>query len=334
MPDQPSKNDPILITGGTGFIGSHLTQRLVSEGYQVILLDAKPNLARISEIADKVTVVEGDVGVWSDVVRALKKYKIRHVFHTAARLSVEAERQIGSAYSCNIAGTFNVLEASRIMQVQRLVFLSSLAVFGAQTQFPFHETSYRDPGSFYGVSKAFGEMLGSYYYTRHGFDFRGVRFAVVIGPGRRGAGATVTYSSFIENVALGKTGVIDIPKSSILPITYIEDAADFLVALWKAPKLTKRVYITGGVPIPIQDLIAEVENVIPGAKVKFKPDPHAERVAQTWSFLTTLLVQQGQENLYRDIEEVGWSLRYNSVSEIVKHFIEYVQARKEIFSVF
>jgi nucleoside-diphosphate-sugar epimerase len=334
MPDQPSKNNPILITGGTGFIGSHLTHRLVSEGYQVILLDTKPNLARISEIVDKVTIVEGDVGVWSDVVRALKEHNIRHVFHTAARLSVEAERQIGGAYSCNIAGTFNVLEASRIMQVQRLVFLSSLAVFGAQTQFPFHETSYRDPGSFYGVSKAFGEMLGSYYHMRHGVDFRGVRFAVVIGPGRRGAGATVTYSSFIENVALGNPGIIDIPKSSILPIIYIEDAADFLVALWKAPKPTKRVYITGGVPIPLQELIAEVEKVIPGAEVQFKPDPHAERMAQTWSFLTTLLVQQGQENLYRDVEEVGWSLQYNSVSEIVKHFINYVQARKEIFSVF
>ena len=334
MPDQPSKNDPILITGGTGFIGSHLTHRLVSEGYQVILLDAKPNLARIGEITDKVTVVEGDVGVWSDVVSTLKEYNIKHVFHTAARLSVEAERQIGGAYSSNIAGTFNVLEASRIMQVQRLVFLSSLAVFGAQTQFPFHETSYRDPGSFYGVSKAFGEMLGSYYYMRHGVDFRGVRFAVVIGPGRRGAGATVTYSSFIENIALGKPGIIDIPESSILPIIYIEDAADFLVALWKAPKLTKRVYITGGVPIPIQELIAEVEKVIADAEVQFKPDPHAERMAQTWSFLTTLLVQQGQENLYRDIEEVEWSLRYNSVSEIVKHFIEYVQVRKEIFSSF
>ncbi len=334
MPDQPSKNAPILITGGTGFIGSHLTHRLVSEGYQVILLDAKPNLARIGEITDKVTVVEGDVGVWSDVVSTLKEYNIKHVFHTAARLSVEAERQIGGAYSSNIAGTFNVLEASRIMQVQRLVFLSSLAVFGAQTQFPFHETSYRDPGSFYGVSKAFGEMLGSYYYMRHGVDFRGVRFAVVIGPGRRGAGATVTYSSFIENIALGKPGIIDIPESSILPIIYIEDAADFLVALWKAPKLTKRVYITGGVPIPIQELIAEVEKVIADAEVQFKPDPHAERMAQTWSFLTTLLVQQGQENLYRDIEEVEWSLRYNSVSEIVKHFIEYVQVRKEIFSSF
>jgi nucleoside-diphosphate-sugar epimerase len=169
---------------------------------------------------------------------------------------------------------------------------------------------------------------------RHGFDFRGVRFAVVIGAGRRGAGATVTYSSFLEHIALGKTGIIDIPETTILPIIYIEDAAEFLMALWKAPKLSRRVYIAGGVPIPIKDLIAEVKSQVPKAQVKFQLDPDAERVAQTWSFLTNLLVQQGKETLYRKIEKLGWNLRFDSVSEIVKHFIKYVQARKENYSKF
>ncbi|MFX0168887.1 MAG: NAD-dependent epimerase/dehydratase family protein [Candidatus Hodarchaeota archaeon] len=328
------KDDPVLITGGTGFIGSHLAKHLIDDGYQVVLFESKPNLARIDEIVNKVTLVEGDVTSWSDVVRALKDYHIKHVFHTAARLSVESERNPGAAYACNIAGTYNVVEASRIMQVQRLVFLSSLAVFGAGTPFPFHETSYRDPGSFYGVSKAFGEMLGTYYHLRHGLDFRGVRFAVAIGPGRRGAGATVTYSSFIENLALGKSGIIDIPETSILPIIYVADAVNFLIALWRAPKLTQRVFIAGGVPIPIQDLIAEIKTHIPKARVEFILDPDAVRVAQTWSFLTTLLVQQKQETLFREIEQLGWQLQYDSVSEIVKHFIGYVQARKEIFSSF
>jgi nucleoside-diphosphate-sugar epimerase len=177
-------------------------------------------------------------------------------------------------------------------------------------------------------------MLGNYYHIRHGFDFRGVRFAVVIGPGRRGAGATVTYSSFLESIALGKTGIIDIPDTTILPIIYVEDAADFLIALWTAPKVSRRIYIAGGVPIPIKDLIAEVKTHIPKAQVKFQLDPDAERVAQTWSFLTTLLVQQEKETLYRDIEDLGWKLQYDSVSEIVKHFIDSVQSRKDDYSTF
>ncbi|MFX1566292.1 MAG: NAD-dependent epimerase/dehydratase family protein [Promethearchaeota archaeon] len=334
MSQTPSPNEPVLITGGTGFIGSHLAKRLVAEGYSVFLFEARPNEARIHEIADRVTVVEGDVGDLESITSTLRKFKILHIFHTAAALSVEAEQDCETAYACNVSGTYNILEAARMSGVRRLVFLSSLAVFGANTPFPFHETSYRDPSSFYGVSKAFGEMLGNYYHLRHGFDFRGVRFAVVIGPGRRGAGATVTYSSFIEDVALGRIGIIDIPESTILPIIYVEDAADFLMALWKAPKLSHRIYIAGGVPIPIKDLISTVRRRIPKAEIRFELDPDAERVAQTWSFLTTLLVEQRKETLYRHFEELGWELRFDSVSDIVKHFIEAVQKRKEIYSNF
>lgn len=324
----------MLVTGGTGFIGSHLAKRLVADGYKVILYEARPNLARIEGVADRVTVVKGDVADLDSILTTLKEHDIQHIFHTAATLSVEAERDRDTAFSCNVSGIYNVLEAARALGVQRFIFVSSLAVFGANTPFPFHEMSYRDPGSFYGVSKAFGEMLGSYYHMRYGFDFRGVRFAVVIGPGRRGAGATVTYSNFIESIALGKPGIIDIPDTTILPIIYVEDAADFLIALWKAPKLSRCVYIAGGVPIPIRDLIAEVKAIIPEAQFAFQLDPDAERVAQTWSFLTTLLVQQGKETLYRDIEDFGWKLQFDSMPEIVKHFIEYVQARKEIYSRF
>lgn len=334
MTAQPTPDQPVLVTGGTGFIGSHLAKRLVADGYRVILYEARPNLARIEGITDQVTIVKGDVADLDSILTTLKEYDIQHIFHTAAALSVEAERDCDTAFSCNISGIYNLLEAARAFDVQRFIFLSSLAVFGVNTPFPFHETSYRDPGSFYGVSKAFGEMLGNYYYLRHGFDFRGVRFAVVIGPGRRGAGATVTYSNFIESAALEKTGIIDIPDTTILPIIYVEDAADFLMALWKAPKVPRRVYIAGGVPIPIKELIAEVKTIIPEAQVRFQLDPNAERVAQTWSFLTTLLVQQGKETLYRDIEDLGWKLQFDSIPEIVRHFIEYVQARKEIYSRF
>lgn len=330
----PSTHEPVLVTGGTGFIGSHLAKRLVGEGYKLVLFDKMPNYSRIRGIRDEVTVIKGDVANLGSIISVLKEHDIKHIFHTAAALSVEAEQDCDKAYACNVSGTYNILEAGRAHQVQRLVFLSSLAVFGANTPFPFHETSFRDPGSFYGVSKAFGEMLGNYYHLRHEFDFRGVRFAVVIGPGRRGAGATVTYSSFIESVALGKPGIIDIPESTILPIIYIEDAVDFLMALWKAQKLSRRLFIAGGVPIPINDLIAAVKAQIPESEVRFELDPDAERVAQTWSFLTTLLVQQGKETLYRDIEDVGWKLQFDSVSDIVKHFIEFVQAHKETYSEF
>jgi len=268
--------EAVLVTGGTGFIASHLARRLVQQGHRVVLLDARPNRHRIADFSDKVEVVRGDIGVWGDVVEAIRDYHVSDVFHTAARLSIEAERSLGRAYSSNVEGTFNLLETSRLMGVKRVVFISSLAVFGANTPFPFHEKSYRDPWSFYGVSKAFGELLGMYYHYRHGLDFRCARFAVVIGPGRRGAGATVTFSTLVEKLALDQSAIVDVPEGTLLPILYVDDAVDFLISLWRAEGLRQRIFIAGGIPISIQDLIAEVKRHAPNAQVKFEVDPEAD----------------------------------------------------------
>ncbi|MFX1563200.1 MAG: NAD-dependent epimerase/dehydratase family protein [Promethearchaeota archaeon] len=329
-----SEREKILITGGTGFIGSHLARQLTQLGHQIVLFDIQPNHHRIDDFKDKVEVVKGDVAKRRDLEETIRTHKIKHIFHTAASLSVNAERDISSAYSGNIDGTYNILEACHTMQIQKVVFLSSLAVFGANTPFPFHEKSYRDPGSFYGVSKAFGEMLGQYYHLRHNLDFRCVRFAVIIGPGRRGAGATVTFSSLIEKIALGKPAVVDVPESTLLPITYVDDSVGFLIALWQADKFQRRPFIVGGVPATVTDLIAEMKKHMDKVDVRFEIDSEAERVATTWSFLTTLLIQQGQEELYRDIKEVGWKLKYNTTQDIVKRFVEDVQSHKEIYSAF
>jgi len=328
------KDEAVLVTGGTGFIASHLARKLVKQGYRVILLDARPNWHRIADFSDKVEVVRGDLGVWGDVVEAIKEYHVSDVFHAAARLSIEAERRLGAAYSSNVEGTFNLLEACRLMGVRRVVFLSSLAVFGANTPFPFHEKSYRDPWSFYGVSKAFGEMLGMYYHYRHGMDFRCARFAVVIGPGRRGAGATVTFSTLVEKMVLNHSAIVDVPEGTLLPILYVDDAVDFLLSLWRAEGLRQRIFIAGGVLISIQDLIAEVKRHVPDAQVKFEVDPEAERVSQSWTLLTMMLVQKGQEKLYREIKEIGWKLKYDTVQDIVAHFVKEVLSHREIYSAF
>ncbi|MFX1562368.1 MAG: NAD-dependent epimerase/dehydratase family protein [Promethearchaeota archaeon] len=328
------ERSPILITGGTGFIGSHLARRLTQFGHQIVLFDKYPNPHRINDIKDKVEVVKGDVAKKEDLEEIIRVHKIRHVFHTAASLSVKAEHDISEAYSCNVQGTFNTLETCHLMQIRKVVFLSSLAVFGTNTPFPFHDRSYRDPGSFYGIGKAFGEMLGQYYHTRYNLDFRCVRFAVVIGPGRRGAGATVTFSSLIEKVALGKTAMVDVPESTLLPITYVDDSVEFLIALWQAEKFQHHPFIVGGVPAKVTDLITEMKKLVDNVDVQFEIDADAERVAATWSFLTALLIQQGQEKQYRDIEEVGWRLKYKTIRDIVKRFVEDVQSRKEIYSAF
>jgi hypothetical protein len=92
--------------------------------------------------------------------------------------------------------------------------------------------------------------------------------------------------------------------------------------------------MSGGVPVQIQDLISEVKNHIPSAEASFEVDPECEKVAETWTLLTSILVQKGEEKVYREIPEIDWKMKNDSMSEIVKKFIENAQSNKKIYSSF
>jgi threonine 3-dehydrogenase len=284
------------------------------------------------DIADKVKVVKGDVSDFQQIADTLKSNNIGSVIHAAALLSVAAADELKSAYAVNIEGTFNLFEACRLQGIEKVVFLSSLAAFGPNTPFPFHEKSYREPASIYGVSKVFGEVLGAFYHQTHGMDFRCARLAVIIGPGRRGQGATVSFSQFVEKVVLGEPGIIMVPNYTTLPIIHIDDVTDLLLALWSADEVSQRIFMSGGVPIPIEDFVAEVKKHVPDADIKYEVDPVAEEVAGTWTLLTTVLVNQGQETVYREIEEIGWKLEIDSVEKLATRFVEEIRENRDIYS--
>ncbi|MFX1367672.1 MAG: hypothetical protein ACFFAY_03635, partial [Promethearchaeota archaeon] len=166
----------------------------------------------------------------------------------------------------------------------------------------------------------------------HGMDFRCVRLAVIIGPGRRGQGATVSFSQFVEKVVLGEPGIIMVPDYTTLPIIHIDDVTNLLLALWSADEVSQRIYMSGGVPIPIQDFVAEVKKHVPDADIKFEVDPIAEEVAGTWTLLTTMLVNQGQETVYREIDEIGWKLEVDSVEKLATRFVEEIRENRDIYS--
>jgi nucleoside-diphosphate-sugar epimerase len=327
-----SNGKSVLITGGTGFIGAHLARKLIREGHDVVLFDLYPNPNGIEDIKDRVKIVEGDVTDYNALAETIDRFNVGSVIHTAAMLSVAAATELRTAYNVNIDGTFNILEACRIAGIDKVVFLSSLAAFGPNSPFPFHEATYREPASFYGVSKVCGEVLGTFYHHTHGLDFRCVRLAVVIGPGRRGKGATVSFSKFVEEVVLEKPGVILVPDYTILPIIHVDDATDLLLALWKADSVDKRIHMSGGVPVAIEDFVSEVKKQVPKADVRYEVDPTVEEVAGTWTLLTTMLVQQGQEKVYREIEEIGWNLMIDDVEKLAAHFVKEIKDNREMYS--
>ena len=197
----------VMITGGTGFIGSNLTRGLVAEGHEVVAYDLTPTLTRITDVKEKVKIVRGDICDLGFLISAVKKYKIDRIMHLAAYLPEAAIREHPTvAIRQNGEGTNNIFEAARIMDVERVVYASTDAVNPVG---PKEDAPYK-PSTLYGHLKLLNEAMGIHFYDHFGLDTIGLRFGMNYGPGGRLlAGeierkyASAVVASVIEKVAAG-----------------------------------------------------------------------------------------------------------------------------------
>lgn len=183
----------LLITGGAGFIGSHLTQRLLADGNEVVVLDNFANSER-SGVADGAELIEGDL-TDGEVVNNAIDSEIDGVFHLAARKSVKDEHP-RQQFEANTAMTYNVLEAMDEVGVSKLAFTSSSTVYGEAPRPTPEDYAPLEPISVYGASKLADESLLSTYAHTHDMQVWNFRFANIVGSGLRGA----VIPDFIEKL--------------------------------------------------------------------------------------------------------------------------------------
>jgi len=148
-----------MITGGAGFIGSHLTRRLVRSGCRVTVIDnmSRGRIANLQDCIDNVRVFEADIGNYAVLLRAMKGAQT--LFHLAAQSNViRASSDVDGCIADNITGTADVVRAARASGVRRLVFSSSREVYGEAGELPIVETAPLRPKNSYGMSKVAGEM--------------------------------------------------------------------------------------------------------------------------------------------------------------------------------
>lgn len=172
-----------LVTGGAGFIGSHLATRLVREGEQVRILDnlSGGSLANLAPIIDHVEFVEADIRDDAALRRAMRGIDV--VFHEAAEPSVPRSiADPANSFSNNVDGTLNVLNAARDHGVRRVVFASTCAVYGDAPELPKVETLPPTPLSPYAMSKLTGEQLCGMFSRIHGLECVALRYFNVFGP--------------------------------------------------------------------------------------------------------------------------------------------------------
>jgi len=120
----------VLITGGTGFIGSHITRELLRHGHDVVLLDVMVNDTLIKDIENKVKIVKGDITIPTQLAEAVNTYDVDAIVHYAALKSSAAEKNPQLAYKINFEGLWNVFEIARAMDLNTVIFASSIAAYG------------------------------------------------------------------------------------------------------------------------------------------------------------------------------------------------------------
>lgn len=170
----------ILVTGGAGFIGSHIVDALLAQGHTVRVLD---NLSsgRRDNLSASAELIEGDIADFELVLQAT--LGCTHVIHQAALVSVPLSiKQPVLNYRSNIQGTFNVFEAARQQGVQRLVYASSAAVYGNRPGLPKRETDPVDLLTPYAAAKFGSENLATVYNKSYGMECVGLRYMNVYGP--------------------------------------------------------------------------------------------------------------------------------------------------------
>jgi UDP-glucose 4-epimerase len=172
-----------LVTGGAGFIGSHLVERLIEQGASVRVLDnlASGTLDNLDAVRARISFIEGDLRD-REIVRHAA-HGTRVIFHQAAISSVQRSiEDPRTTLEVNITGTLNVVEAARDAGCQRVVFASSAAIYGDAPELPKTEAMAPNPLSPYAISKLAGEQLCSVFTRVHGLETVALRYFNVFGP--------------------------------------------------------------------------------------------------------------------------------------------------------
>ncbi len=253
-----------VVTGGAGFIGSNLVDRLVDEGHEVLVLDdlSSGSLANLKDARTRgnVTVHQIDIRA-NEIVSLVRDYRPNTVFHLAAQIDVR--RSVSDPVfdaGVNIIGTLNALEAARHGDAERFVFASSGgATFGDTFNIPTPESQKRVPGSPYGVSKYVMEEYFRYYSDAYDLDFMSLGFANVFGPRQDPHGEAGVVSIFVGDLLAGRTPTIYGDGNQTRDFVYVEDVADALV---RAARIGGSRYLNVGTGVEtsilkLYDLIVE-----------------------------------------------------------------------------
>ncbi len=258
----------ILVTGGGGFIGSHLAERLVLDGHSVRVIDnfATGRRENLRSFADEIELVEGDIQSYERVHTAVRGCEI--VFHQAALPSVPRSVQDPlTSNASNVIVTLNVLLASRDSDVRRVVFASSSSIYGRNPQLPKKETQTPIPISPYAVAKLAGEGYCRSFTEVYGLDTVALRYFNVFGPRQDPLSQyAAVVPNFITAALTGRPPLVFGDGSQTRDFTFIENVIEAnLLAMAAEGVAGEAVNIACGGRVSLNDLLEQVASLVSGS---------------------------------------------------------------------
>ncbi len=298
-----------LVTGGAGFIGSHLVDALLSKGHEVVVLDnfstGRPE--NLEHVKDSIHIVECDLGILGDWYKNFKG--VDWVFHLAALADIVPSIQHPEAYfRANVDGTFNVLQACIKAETKRFLYAASSSCYGLPESYPTTELAEIRPQYPYALTKRMGEELVMHWAQVYKIPAVSLRFFNVFGPRSRTSGTYgAVFGVFLAQKLAGQPFTVVGDGSQTRDFTFVTDIVGALIAAAESDKQGEIYNVGSGYTTSVNKLVELLE----GNKVNIPKRPGEPDC--TFADITKIK------------NEIGWIPKVTveeGVSEIVKH-IEY-----------
>jgi UDP-glucose 4-epimerase len=300
----------VLITGGMGVIGSMVSAKFVQEGHRPVVMARHLDRNLIRPIEDKIDIELADVLDLPRIFSIIQSHQVTHIIHTAALVGAMSNLNPPQSIHINVIGTLNILEAARLMKIQRVVYTSAKGIYGHiegeyghPTFKPLPEDHPKRPMRIYESAKLMSEHLGQFYRRTYGLEFAALRFSMTYGPGKLARhGAMSILSQIVEGAYHGKPVKIEQGGDQRDDMVYNRDVANSIYLACIAPKLSYEAYNIGmGVGYTLKDVASEVKRLVPNADIQVGPGLH---------FLGGPTHYYSIYDITRAKEDLGFSPRY------------------------
>ena len=261
-----------IVTGGGGFIGSHLCEKLVEEGHSVTIIDnfsigRKTNLKKIK---NKVKIINKDIRNYFSIKKLFKN--VDNVFHLAALADiVPSIENPDDYYSTNVTGTYNVLKLSSENKVKRFIYSASSSCYGIPIQYPTKEIANINPQYPYALTKRLGEELVIHFSNVYKLNASSLRFFNVYGPRARTSGTYgAVFGVFLAQKIAKKPFTIVGDGKQTRDFTYVSDIVEAIIKVSKKKNITGEIFNVGsGKTISVNKIV----ELLKGKKINIPKRP-------------------------------------------------------------